>query len=210
MATVIFAQSGQTTNGKPVTYGLVLDNSGSLRSRLPKVKEAAKLIIESNNPNDETFIVPLIQGKKTNLLVDATTDKSALLAGLNSLKSEPGQTALIDAIYSSADYVSQLKNSRLDRQRALVVISDGEDRSSYYKPEKLLELLKKVNCPLFFIGFIDQLDQEGNLVRESSQLRARKLIERLTKETGGKAFLVNSGSDLNKIVEVLTKALRII
>jgi Ca-activated chloride channel family protein len=208
LAGTIFAQAGQSTNKRPLTYGLLLDNSYSLRSELPKVKEVAKLIVNNNLSDDETFIVRLIQEKKTTLLVDVTTDKSLLLAGVNSLKSEAAQTALIDGIYSSADYLSQLKNKAPDRHCALVIISDGEDRASSYKPEKLVALLKQVNCPLFFLGFIDQLDQEGGFARESPRVKARKLIEQLTKETGGRAFFVEKGSDLTKLVQSFTKALR--
>jgi Ca-activated chloride channel homolog len=208
LAGTIFAQEGQGTNEKALIYGLVVDNSGSLRSELPKVTEIAKLIINNNLSDDETFIVRLIQKKQTGLLVDVTRDKSVLLAGLNSLKSEAGQTALVDGIYSSADYLSQLKNKAHDRHCALVIISDGEDRASSYKPEKLVALLKQVNCPLFFIGFIGQLDQEAGFARESPRVKAQKLIEQLTKETGGRAFFVEKGSDLNKLVQSFTKALR--
>jgi VWFA-related protein len=208
LATSVFAQTSQSTNPKPLTYGLVLDNSSSMRTELPKAKEIAKLTVSSNTSDDETFIVSLVQKGKTALLVDVTTDKSVLLTGVNSLKRELGQTALIDGIYSSADYLLQLKNKLPERRYALVIISDGEDRSSSYKPEKLLGLLKQLNCPLFFVGFLYQLDQTDGFVRESPYVNARKLIEQLTKETGGKAFFVNKGTDSSKLVDLLTKALR--
>jgi len=208
LAETVFAQTGQSTSPKPLTYGLVIDNSSSLLTELPKVKEIAKLTVSSNTSDDETFIVSLIQKRKTALLVDVTTDKSVLLAGVNSLQREVGQTALIDGIYSSADYLLQLKNKIPDRRYALVVISDGEDRASNYKPEKLLALLKQLKCPLFFVGFLYELDETGGFVRESPRVKARNLIEQLTKETGGKAFFVNKGTDRNKLVDLLTKALR--
>lgn len=208
LAETVFAQTGQSTSPKPLTYGLVLDNSSSLLIELPKVKEIAKLTVSSNTSDDETFIVSLIQKRKTALLVDVTTDKSVLLAGVNSLQREVGQTALIDGIYSSADYLLQLKNKIPDRRYALVIISDGEDRASNYKPEKLLALLKQLKCPLFFVGFLYELDETGGFVRESPRVKARNLIEQLTKETGGKAFFVNKGTDRNKLVDLLTKALR--
>jgi len=208
LAETVFAQTGQSTSPKPLTYGLVLDNSNSLLTELPKVKEIAKLTVSSNTSDDETFIVSLIQKRKTALLVDVTTDKSVLLAGVNSLERELGQTALIDGIYSSADYLFQLKNKIPDRRYALVIISDGEDRASNYKPEKLLALLKQLKCPLFFVGFLYELDETDGFVQESPRVKARNLIEQLTKETGGKAFFVNRGTDRNKLVDLLTKALR--
>ena len=208
LAETVFAQTGQSTSPKPLTYGLVLDNSSSLLTELPKVKEIAKLTVSSNTSDDETFIVSLIQKRKTALLVDVTTDKSVLLAGVNSLQREVGQTALIDGIYSSADYLLQLKNKIPERRYALVIISDGEDRASNYKPEKLLALLKQLKCPLFFVGFLYELDETDGFVQESPRVKARNLIEQLTKKTGGKAFFINKGTDRNKLVDLLTKALR--
>jgi len=208
LAETVFAQTGQSTSPKPLTYGLVVDNSSSLLTELPKVKEIAKLTVSSNTSDDETFIVSLIQKRKTALLVDVTTDKSVLLAGVNSLQREVGQTALIDGIYSSADYLLQLKNKIPDRRYALVIISDGEDRASNYKPEKLLALLKQLKCPLFFVGFLYELDETDGFVQESPRVKARSLIEQLTKKTGGQAFFVNKGTDRTKLVDLLTKALR--
>lgn len=208
VAETVSAQTGQSTNPKPLTYGLVIDNSGSMRSEFPKVKEIAKLTVNTNLADEETFIVSLVQEKKAALLANVTADKSVLLAGLNSLQVEPGQTMLVDGIYSSADYLSQLKNKLPDRRYALVVISDGEDRNSFYKPERLLGMLKQLNCPVFFAGFLDQLDQRDTAVRESPRVRAKKLIEQLTKATGGKAFFVEKGTDPAQLVDKLTRALR--
>lgn len=205
-AQTIFPQAGQNT--KPLTYGLVIDNSGSLRSQWPKVMEIARLVVSSNISNDETFIVGLIQETKAALVVDVTTDKFVLFAGVSSLRIRPGQTALIDGIYSSADYISQLQKKVPDRRYALIIVSDGEERASAYKPKKLLELLKQLKCPLFFVGFLDELDQTGGLIKESPRDKARKLIEQLTKETGGGAFFVEKNTDPNKLIDELTKALR--
>ena len=44
----------------PVSYGLVIDNSGSLRSQLGKVVQSGIRIVDSNKPGDEAFLVRFI------------------------------------------------------------------------------------------------------------------------------------------------------
>ena len=61
---LVVAQSTAVAKERSLVYGLILDNSGSLRSELPKIKEVAKLIIDRNHPNDEAFIVRITDGKR--------------------------------------------------------------------------------------------------------------------------------------------------
>ena len=48
----------------PISYGLAVDTSGSLRSQLLSVIDAAKTIINSNRSGDETFLVRFISSDK--------------------------------------------------------------------------------------------------------------------------------------------------
>src|SRR5579864_6039047 len=41
----------------PVSMGLVIDNSGSMRDKRPKVNEAAITLVQASNPQDEAFVV---------------------------------------------------------------------------------------------------------------------------------------------------------
>ncbi len=93
----------------PISYGLAVDTSGSLRSQLPTVIEAGKSIINSNRPGDETFLVRFISSDKIETVQDFTANKEALNDGLDSFYVEGGQTAVIDAIYLSAEHVSEYK-----------------------------------------------------------------------------------------------------
>ena len=41
----------------PVTVGLAIDHSGSMRAKLPEVVAAARTFVESSNPHDQMFVV---------------------------------------------------------------------------------------------------------------------------------------------------------
>src|SRR6185369_3810095 len=113
----------------PISYGLAVDTSGSLRSQLQSVIDAGKTIINANKPGDETFLVRFISSDKIETVQDFTANKEQLLDGLDSFYVEGGQTAVIDAVYLSAEHVSEYRKGDERRRRALIVITDGEDRN---------------------------------------------------------------------------------
>jgi Ca-activated chloride channel family protein len=187
----------------PVHYGLVIDTSHSLNTQFPKVIETAKKIVASNRPDDKVFIVRFIDSSRIEKAQEMTSDKSQLLTTLNELRvGGEGQTALIDAVYVSVQEL--LKVADVDREvkhrQAMVLITDGEDRMSFYKEEELFKLLQKGNFRIFVIGLVQELDREGGFIRMAPRERAIQLIERLTKETGGRAFFPKKPEDFPNVV----------
>ena len=194
----------------PISYGLAVDTSGSLRSQLLSVIDAGKSIINSNKPGDETFLVRFISSDKIETVQDFTSSKDLLLDGLESLYVEGGQTAVIDAVYLSAERVAEYKkgddNDR--RRRALIVVTDGEDRASFYKQEQLFARLREADVQIYVIGFVNELDKEGGFIRKSPRERAVNLINKLATETGGRAFFPQSLSELPQIADEIVRDLR--
>src|SRR5204862_3926679 len=78
----------------PISYGLAIDTSGSLRSQLNQVLEAGKTIINSNKRGDETFLVRFISSDKIEQVQDFTSNKEDLLDSLDTLYIKGGQTAV--------------------------------------------------------------------------------------------------------------------
>jgi Ca-activated chloride channel family protein len=194
----------------PISYGMAVDNSGSMRSQIDKVIEAAKSIVNSNKEGDETFLVRFISNDKIETVQDFTASKSALEEALDTLYIEGGQTAVIDAVYLSAERIGQYKQGETDdrRRRALILITDGEDRNSFYKQDQLFAKLREEDVQIFVIGFVDELDNEGNFIRKSSRERAVSLLDRLAKETGGRAFYPKTLSELPGIANEIIRDLR--
>ncbi len=195
----------------PTNYSLVIDNSGSLRPQLDKVIEAGKIIIGTNRPDDSTSVVRFVSSEKIEIVQDFTPNKTDLNDALDNLYIEGGQTAIIDAIYLTAERVDNYEKSRdpNDRKRrALILVSDGEDRSSYYNEQQLFQLLRESDVQIYAIGFINELDKEGGLISKSPQKKAKTFLERLATETGGKAYFPNNLSELNTIASDIASELR--
>jgi len=195
----------------PISYGIVVDNSGSLRSQINQVIEASKSIVASNKPGDETFVVRFVSSDEIKLVREFTSDQQSVNDALDDMYVEGGQTAVIDAVYVSAEYAAQHKRGNpLDdkRRRALILVTDGEDRASVYKRDQLFEALKENDVQIYVIGFVNELERESGFISKSRREKAVELLDRMAKETGGRAFYPNSLSELPRIAEEITKDLR--
>jgi Ca-activated chloride channel family protein len=129
---------------------------------------------------------------------------------LDSLYIEGGQTAVVDAVLLSAQHVAKYKKGDATdrRRRVLIVVTDGEDRDSYYRQEELFDRLREEDVQIFVIGFVNELDKEGGMISKSPRDKAVKLIERLAKESGGRAFYPKALSELPGIAEEISRDMR--
>jgi Ca-activated chloride channel homolog len=143
----------------PVTVGLVVDNSGSMRNKRPEVVTAGLAFAKSSNPQDEFFVVnfnnSVVRGLPPH--VPFTDDLQILRAGL--YYGEPvGQTALYDAI---AYGLHHLDGGHRDK-RTLIVVSDGGDNVSHLSFSQLMVWVVASRATIYTVGLFDQNDQELN------------------------------------------------
>ena len=194
----------------PVIYGLAVDTSGSLRPQFEQVINASKTIINSNKKGDETFLERFISSDKIETIQDFTANKDSLMDGLDTLYIEGGQTAVIDGVYLAAEHVADYKKGPEDdrRRRALIVVTDGEDRASYYPEAQLFQRLREEDVQIYVIGFVNELDADKGLIRKSPRDKAVNLINRLASETGGRAFFPQSIAELPQIANEIVRDLR--
>lgn len=195
----------------PTNYALVIDNSGSLRFQLEKVIEASKIIVGTNRADDETSVVRFVSSDKVEVVQDFTNNKTDINEALENLYVEGGQTAIIDAIYLAAEKVDSYEKTRNPndkKRRALILVSDGEDRDSFYKEQQLYELLRESDVQIYAIGFINELSKEGGFIGKSPQGKAKTFLERLAVETGGKVYFPNDVGELNTIAQNISSELR--
>ncbi len=194
----------------PTNYSLVIDNSGSLRPQLEKVIEASKIIVNTNRPDDETSLIRFVSSDKIEIKQEFTSNKEDLNYALDNLYSEGGQTAIIDAVYLAADEVTKYeKASKNDnKRRALILVSDGEDRDSFFKEAQLFDKLRELDVQIFTIGFIGDLSKDGGFISKSPQAKAKAFMERMATETGGKAYFPTNISELNGIAQSIAGELR--
>jgi Ca-activated chloride channel family protein len=186
----------------PLTYGVAIDGSGSIRSQIRDVLGAAINIVNANKPDDETFLVRFISSDKIETLQTLTSDKGLLLDAIAGFYIEGGQTAVIDAVYLSADYLAkQMTEARRLRRRALILVSDGEDRLSYYKQEALLQFLASTDTQIFTIALTKEL-------KGKSREKAVKLLNQLGRDTGGRTYFPSSPGDVQRISNQIIKDIR--
>lgn len=185
----------------PVSLGFVLDTSGSMRPRRAKVVEAVKFLTRAAKPNDEFFLVDF---KNKAELAEEFTPRPADIEDAVDNIIWGGGTALLDAIQLSAEYADK---EGKNRRKAIVVISDGDDRDSYYDRRQMLKLLQEYQVQVYIIGFPDE-DDNGGLFGRSARKRSIELINDIAKETGGRAFFPKSADELPEIVRTINADLR--
>jgi Ca-activated chloride channel family protein len=187
----------------PLSMGLIIDNSGSMRNKKERVHSAALTFVRESNPDDETFIIAFddfayLQQPFTGSIGD-------LVDALDDLDLRLG-TALYDAVYLGIDHV---KTGRL-KKKAILVISDGEDTESKYNYEKLLAHVRQSsNVVVYAVGLLDQDQGSGlfNLGR-SPQKKARQALTEIAELTGGRAYFPKSLEEVETICRQLAKELR--
>jgi Ca-activated chloride channel homolog len=188
----------QQSSQVPISYGLLIDTSGSLRGRMDYVIAVGKAIVNSNKNDDETFLVRFVDSDKIQKVQDFTKDKTKLSNLMDEFYVEGGLSAITDAVYYSAQYLAD-KSKDTNRRHALVLITDGYDRNSYYRPEKLLTLLKEKNIRVYVIGFTALVKKDSPKAYDKAVL----YLETLAQETGGRAYFPKNKSELeNNTIEL--------
>ena len=194
----------------PISYGLAVDTSLSLRSQIQSVIDAAKTIINSNRRGDETFIERFISSDKINIEKEFTANKDELIDAVDNLYLEGGQTAVVDGVYLAAEHVAEYrKGDDSDRRRrAMIVITDGEDRHSFYTEAQLFQRLREEDVQIYIIGFVNELDKESGFIKKSARDKAMNLINKMATETGGRAFFPQSVAEMPEIASAIVRDMR--
>ncbi len=163
----------------PVSLGIILDVSGSMNDKMPRVREAVNQFCEASNPQDEFFLVTF--SDEPRLVVDFTSNPEDLKKEL--VFTQPkGRTSLLDAIYLG---LRKMKNARYGK-RALLVISDGGDNHSRYGEREIKGLAKESDVMIYSIGVFDRY------VPTPEELRGPSLLTDVAEPTGGRAFTVDN------------------
>lgn len=170
----------------PVTVGLVVDHSGSMRSKLDNVIAAATAFAQSSNAEDELFVVNFNENVSLGLAEGTlfTNDRDKLERAISHVPAA-GMTALYDAA------VAGLKRLRIGSRskKVLLLVSDGGDTASEHTLAQVLTMAQQSNAIIYTIGLFDEEDPDKN----------PKVLRRLARETGGASFLPET---LDEIVEV--------
>lgn len=194
---------------RSVSCVLTIDTSGSFKSILPRIVDDSARLVSQNGELDETMLIRFISSDKIETVQKFTSDESEILKGLKSLYIEGGQSAVIDAIYLSVKAAAEHKPGDPSIHRAVVVVSDGEDRASYYTKEQLIKLLRASDVQVFIVGVVAQLDNsESSFKRPNPRQRAMDLLTNIAEESGGLLFFPNNTDQFASAIDEIARGLR--
>jgi Ca-activated chloride channel family protein len=180
----------------PVSTGILVDNSGSMRDKRAAVNAAAYQFLRDSNPADESFIVNF--SSRAYLDQGFTTSLTALDRGLSRFDST-GYTALYDAVAASAD---ELSHHGKRRNQVLLIITDGADDASHLSLQEAIRRVQNLGGPVVYaIG----LTYEDN--RQDAEA-ARNALQTLADQTGGVAYFPKSLQDVNAIADQVARDIR--
>ena len=180
----------------PVTWGLVLDRSSSMRGMMKDVYESALNVIEVGTSEDEMFIMTF--NNKTETVAELTSDRRKLANSIFGLGAEGG-TALYDAATSALDYVKRGKH----RKKVLVVITDGGDNKSRLRFSQLVERVKESDVLIYTVGMYGGMAHNPTEVRR--MMEPQNQLRQLAEVTGAYAHFP---ADANKCREAMDKIAR--
>lgn len=178
----------------PVSIGILVDNSGSMREKREKVAAAVLNLIKASNSGDEEFIVNF--NDEAYIDAEFTNNLASLHEALDRLDARGG-TALYDAVIASCDHLA--KAAKRDK-KVLIVVTDGEDNSSQESLEQAIRAVQDESGPtIYSIGLL------GN---EGKERRAKRALEALSLQTGGVAFFPKNLDEVESISQAVARDIR--
>ena len=181
----------------PLQLGLLVDTSGSVRSRFDFEQEAAVSFLQSTlRPGfDKAFVMGF--SNRTQVSQDFTDNARLLATGVHSLQ-DGGGTALYDAIYKACRDKLAKQTSDRPVRKAIIIVSDGEDNQSEYSRAQAIEMAQRAEVIIYAIS----TDDSGLI------LRGDRVLEQLADATGGRAFFPFKMKDIKSSFAAIEDELR--
>jgi Ca-activated chloride channel homolog len=179
----------------PVTVGLVIDTSGSMRVVHPQVVMASLVFAHASNQQDEMFVVNF--NDRANLGLPAYlpfTDDAAKLREALLISVAEGRTALYDALVLSLNHLEMGKRDK----KTIVLVSDGGDNSSNHRFDDVMRVVRESRATIYAIGLFDEDDHDQN----------PGLLERLARISGGAFFQPKNVSEVADICRQIASDIR--
>jgi Ca-activated chloride channel homolog len=178
----------------PVSIGIVVDNSGSMRTKRAAVTKAVVNLIQASNPQDEVFVVNF--NDDPYLDQDFTNKVEVLREALDRVDSRGG-TALYDAVIASADHLAK---GAKRQKKVLLVVTDGVDNESRESLEEAIRKVQDDNGPtIYTIGILGD---------EPGIKRAKRALQSLSDQTGGVAFFPKDLVEVDEISQEVARDIR--
>ena len=183
----------------PISVGLILDCSGSMRNKIEYEREAVAEFFKYANPQDDYFAISVSSHPE----VIATSAQSIETIQAKLGETEPrGGTALYDAVYLGISRMSTAHHQR----KALVIITDGGDNRSRYSLKETRRMVEEANVLTYGIGVFD--DVPVHLFKTFEERWGRKWLSQITDATGGRTIAADDRKQIPEIAALISKELR--
>jgi Ca-activated chloride channel family protein len=179
----------------PISLGLIIDNSASMTDKRGRVASAALALVQASNPQDEVFIINF--NEKAVLAKEFTNNVKELENALRNLDAK-GETAMRDALLLGIEH---LRHRAHRDKKVLVVVTDGEDNSSVETQAHLAEVAQQNDVIIYAVGLLGAEEPE-------SAARARKQLDELTQQTGGRTWFPNDVAEIASIAPEIAHEIR--
>jgi Ca-activated chloride channel family protein len=179
----------------PVSLGIVIDGSGSMLKKLPRVEAAALALVRESNPRDEVFIVNF--NDQAFLDVPFTNDTQQMRQGLERIDARGG-TAMRDAVKMSLEYT---RLTAKKEKRVLLVITDGNDNASRASLDLVVRQAQQSESVVYAIGLFSQ-------EKRAEAAAAKSALKTLTTATGGLAFYPKDVEEVEELAVQIARDIR--
>ena len=179
----------------PISLGLIVDTSASMIDKRDRVASAALSMVKASNPQDEVFIINF--NESAVLAKEFTSDIKDLEKALRNLDPK-GETAMRDALRLGIEHLRQ--HAHRDKE-VLLVVTDGEDNSSVETQAYLVQVAQQNDVIIYAVGLLGAEEPE-------SAARARKQLNELTQETGGRSWFPNDVAEIANITPGIAHEIR--
>jgi Ca-activated chloride channel homolog len=174
-----------TTTEAPFEVALLLDTSGSTRSDLALIKQAANLYIDALRPADRLAIIAFKTGEDAagklatvDIKSSLTEDKAELRAAVESLTTSNG-TPFYDAVRTVVEEIfREPPSEQLKGRRALVALTDGVDSSSDSDFQEIRPSLMGSGIACYFVQINTEDFVEDRLMRDCADNGTLRLSRR--------------------------------
>jgi Ca-activated chloride channel family protein len=170
----------------PVSMGVIIDNSASMKTRRQKVELATRDLVANSNPQDEVFVINFNDDVYRD--VDFTSDPKKLAQGLARIDSAGG-TAMRDAIQAGIRYA---KAKGKHDKKVLVVVTDGDDNMSEATLDEVVREAQQREVLVYAIALLST--EEHDAAR-----RARQALGIITRATGGHVWYPDNVDEVGRI-----------
>lgn len=191
--------SGFKREDVPVSLGLIIDNSGSMRTKRAGVEAASLALVRDSNPEDEVFVVnfndePFLDLPNQKNFTNNIKEMEEALTRIDS----KGGTAMRDAVRTSVDHL--LENASRDK-KVLVLVTDGVDNASIIKQDKLIKVAQQSGVLIYAVGLLEDEDR-------ADVAKARHELSALAEATGGEVYFPKEVAELEPIAHVVAHDIR--